>query len=149
MGIRAALVRLSEIIDGAAPRVAGDDYPARFHHEPTAGEDKLPTTRGWWFEVEDGARKTPFTDGRRRHVRNVAVCLHYASNDNRFEQQIVMEEDRVVITDAILHEDWQEATTGLVAASFGATEALIPTVRARAEGGGYIQRLVMTLEVIE
>jgi hypothetical protein len=153
MGLRASAARLIAIVEGVQPITVAGDFGQQFTFHPDASSDALPQTRGFWFEFPDGARRGPYTTGRGRYYFTADLAIYYASHADRYEHQLVAAEDRVRISEALLNESsWDELATGLVSISAGEgdmQETLLPHVFEETDEGGLIQRLGMTLEVIE
>lgn len=152
MGIRLALQKLRDIVKATTPTTVHGAYPSRFTFEASSGDGRGATTRAFWFEIGDDVRAGPYTTGRRNFLRNADLVVFYASQEDVFEQSIVIAEDHVALSTALLDDSgWDELTTGLahVAGGPGEQDTLLPSTREPLEGGGVLMRISMVLDVYE
>lgn len=153
MSIRLALEKVRDLAVSTTPTTMHGDYPAKFHHEPDYGFERLPSTRGLWLEVDDGARRGPYTTGRRAYLFNASVAVHYPLQADAFEREVVMLEDATRLSQALLDDtQWDELTTGLSMVSGGVgdeQDTILPIEREETEDGGVVVRIGLVLEVYE
>lgn len=152
MTYRAARDKLIELVEAAAPTITGQHgLPRFFEHDVRASEVLPPGPRQFYMRYNAGAGAGSeaagfYTVGRRTRLKTIDLVIGYQRISDAALLDAAMGEDMDTIADALLaEENWDVATTGIVAITQGASTALPHTIE-QAEENVILCRLQFGLE---